>query len=58
MCSPDCSIEAIAAIAAMPDANANAALPPSIAARLFSTARRVGFCVRPYSNPLCWPSSS
>ena len=27
------------------------ALPPSIAARFFSSARRVGFCVRAYSKP-------
>ena len=40
---------AIAPIAAMPEANANAACPPSIAARLRSTAVRVGFCVRAYS---------
>ena len=49
---------AIAPIAAMPDANANAALPPSIAARLPSSAARVGFWVRAYSKPLCLPSSS
>ena len=32
--------------------------PVSMAARLFSSARRVGFCVRAYSKPLCFPSSS
>ena len=45
-------------MAAMPDANANALLPLSIAAMFCSTARRVGFCVRPYSKPLCLPSAS
>ncbi len=35
--------------AAMPDAKANAALPPSMAAMLASSAARVGFCVRAYS---------
>ena len=39
----------IAWMAAMPEANANAALPPSIAARFPSRAARVGFCVRAYS---------
>src|SRR5439155_977785 len=48
----------IAPIPAIPDANANAALPPSIAARLRSTASRVGLWVRPYSNPLCRPIAS
>ena len=48
----------IAPIAAIPDANAYAALPPSIAARFFSSAKRVGFCVRAYSYPLCRPTSS
>ena len=43
------------ALAAMPEANANAALPPSMAARLPSSALRVGFCVRAYSKPLCSP---
>ena len=47
--SPASSIVAIAPIAAMPDAKAYAALPPSIAAMLRSSAARVGFCVRAYS---------
>jgi hypothetical protein len=47
--SPDFSIVAIAPIAAMPDANANPAFPDSIAARLRSSAIRVGFWVRAYS---------
>ena len=47
--SPALSIVAIAPIAAMPDAKANPALPPSIAAMLRSSAKRVGFCVRAYS---------
>jgi N-acetylglucosamine-6-phosphate deacetylase len=42
----------------LPDANANAASPPSIAARFASTAERVGFCVRAYSKPLCRPTAS
>jgi hypothetical protein len=36
-------------MAAMPDANANAALPPSMAAMFCSSANLVGFCVRAYS---------
>jgi len=45
-------------MAAMPEANAYAALPPSMAAMFASRAARVGFCVRAYSYPLCLPSSS
>ena len=39
----------------MPEAKAKPALPRSIAARLASSAARVGFCVRAYSYPLCSP---
>ena len=47
--SPALSSVAMAPMAAMPEANAKPALPPSIAARLASSAERVGFCVRAYS---------
>ena len=56
--SPAWSSVITAPVAAMPDANANAARPFSIAARLPSRALRVGFWVRAYSNPLCCPSAS
>ena len=52
--SPLFSSDAIALIAAMPDAKANPVVPPSIAVRLASSAARVGFWVRAYSNP-CAP---
>ena len=42
----------------MPEANAKPALPRSIAARLASSAARVGFWVRAYSYPLCSPSAA
>ena len=45
-------------VAAIPDANANPRFPFSSAARFRSSAMRVGFCVRAYSNPLCFPSPS
>jgi hypothetical protein len=47
--SPAFSMVVIAPMAAIPDANANAAVPPSIAAMFASRAARVGFCVRAYS---------
>jgi hypothetical protein len=56
--SPDSSSVITAPSAAIPEANANAALPPSMAAMLASRAERVGFCVRAYSYPLCLPSAS
>ena len=51
-------VVATAPIAALPDAKAKPALPLSIAARLRSSAIRVGFCVRAYSYPLWRPSAS
>jgi hypothetical protein len=36
-------------MAAIPEANAKPAAPPSMAATLASSVMRVGFCVRPYS---------
>ena len=49
---------ALAVIAAMPEAKACPERPPSIEARFSSSAKRVGFCTRAYSKPLCLPSSS
>jgi hypothetical protein len=56
--SPAFTSVEIAVIAAMPDAKARAPAPPSSTARFSSSAERVGFCVRPYSYPLCLPSPS
>ncbi|SKZ58013.1 Uncharacterised protein [Mycobacteroides abscessus subsp. abscessus] len=41
----------IASVAAMPEENPRPYVPPSIAAMFASSARRVGFPVRAYSNP-------
>src|SRR5436190_22091359 len=41
--------------AARPALNARPQAPPSRAARFASSAKRVGFCVREYSKPLCAP---
>ena len=43
------------AVAAMPEAKAKPAVPPSRSATQRSNAMRVGFCVRAYSKPLCTP---
>ena len=49
----------MAPIAAIPEAKAHAVRAALRGPRgWLSSARRVGFCVRAYSNPLCWPSSS
>ena len=44
--------------AAKPDPKLKACLPYSIAAIAFCKAVRVGFCVRAYSYPLCFPGAS
>ena len=45
-------------IGEFPDEKAAATSPPSSAARFASSAKRVGFCVREYSKPLCSPGPS
>ena len=44
-------------VAARPDAKHRPCAPPSSAARLASSAKRVGLCVREYSKPLCSPGA-
>ena len=56
--SPFLTSVEIAVIAAIPEANARAPAPPSSTARFVSSAARVGFCVRPYSQPLFLPRPS
>ena len=43
--------------AATPALNASPQAAPSSAARFASSAKRVGFCVREYSKPVCAPGA-
>jgi hypothetical protein len=53
--SPDFKSWVIVVMAAIPDPNAKPSAPFSSAATFFSRAIRVGFWVRAYSKPLCFP---
>ena len=55
ICAPELSSSSTVEIAARPEAKANAAVPLSRSATARSKAKRVGFWLRAYSNPLCTP---